>query len=94
MPRPPWWTPCEGDASEPYQDPELDTQFDKNICFVDTPGHGEGDSNVRCALRFDPHLRATGVKSNALGNAAVRLHLACTGLHRITPNATFIKRGK
>ena len=45
MPRPPWWTPCEDDISEPCQDYELGTQYDKNICFVDTPGHG-ADTNV------------------------------------------------
>lgn len=74
MPRPPWWTPCEDEASEPCQDYETDTQFDKNICFVDTPGHGV-DSNLSDCIslvrdyiesHLTPHLSSAAADADML----------------------------
>ncbi|MBE3046156.1 hypothetical protein IMZ48_27180 [Candidatus Bathyarchaeota archaeon] len=40
MPRPPWWSPCDGDDAAESKDPDfVDTVLDTNVCFVDTPGH-------------------------------------------------------
>lgn len=40
VPRPPWWSPCDGDGAAGSKDPNfVDTVLDTNVCFVDTPGH-------------------------------------------------------
>lgn len=58
MPRPPWWSPYDGEGGAECRDPAfVDTILDTNICFVDTPGH---DSSFKVSRSPDIHSSEVG----------------------------------
>ncbi|CAI4219488.1 unnamed protein product [Parascedosporium putredinis] len=86
------------DASELCQDYELDTQYDKNICFVDTPGHGPDLNPPDCISlvrgyiesHLTPHLSSAAADADMLKLlSASGGSIVSTVLYLISPTGKF-----